>query len=102
LVLIVALFLRRCYRKQRALDRDAAAGEIVARADEQHAAILAGDDRGVYGELQTKAARSPVVVLGRCINGDRLPRGVGPWTVKALKRGGATSAEHLYSPLVRT
>ena len=24
--------------------------EIAARADEQHAAVLAGDDRGIYGE----------------------------------------------------
>jgi hypothetical protein len=30
--------------------RDAALAAIAARADEQHALILAGDDRGIYGE----------------------------------------------------
>jgi hypothetical protein len=58
LVLIVALFLLRCYRKQRALDRDAADAEIAARCDEQHAAILAGDDRGIYGKW-TPVAHTP-------------------------------------------
>jgi uncharacterized membrane protein len=50
IVLFLALLARWSYRRQRVLDRDAAAAEIIARADQQHAQILAGDDRGVYGE----------------------------------------------------
>ena len=39
----------------RCLDaRDAARLAIAARADEHHALILAGDDRGIYGEYTPK------------------------------------------------
>lgn len=34
--------------------RDAALAAIRARADEQHAQILAGDERGIYGEYTPK------------------------------------------------
>jgi ABC-type Fe3+-siderophore transport system permease subunit len=50
IVLIATLLIARSYRKQRALERAAGNAEIAARCDEQHAAILAGDDRGIYGE----------------------------------------------------
>jgi hypothetical protein len=32
--------------------RDAARAAIIARAGEQHAQILAGDDRGMYGDYR--------------------------------------------------
>lgn len=50
LVLLAALLIARSYRHQRVLERDAENAKIVARADEQHAQILAGDGWGVYGE----------------------------------------------------
>jgi hypothetical protein len=34
--------------------RDAARLALAARADEQHALVLAGDDRGIYGEYTPK------------------------------------------------
>lgn len=37
------------YAASRLDARDAARRAIAARADEQHAQILAGDDRGLYG-----------------------------------------------------
>ncbi len=50
LVLLAALLIAWSYRHQRVLERDAENAKIAARADEQHAAVLAGDARGVYGE----------------------------------------------------
>lgn len=38
------------YLARRDDQRRAARDEIVARADEQHRLVLAGDDRGMYGE----------------------------------------------------
>ena len=40
----------------RQLERRRRAAEIRARADRQHAAVLAGDDRGVYGDYPPAAA----------------------------------------------
>jgi len=37
------------YAARRVDDRESAHKAIVARADQQHAWVLAGDDRGVYG-----------------------------------------------------
>jgi hypothetical protein len=34
--------------------RDATRLALAARADEQHALVLAGDDRGIYGEYTPK------------------------------------------------
>ena len=50
IVLFLVLLIVWSYRRQRRLERDAANAEIVAWANEQHAQILAGDDRGTYGE----------------------------------------------------
>jgi len=38
--------------ERRADAREAARLALVARADQQHAWILAGDDRGIYGDYQ--------------------------------------------------
>lgn len=47
----IALLIAVGWYVSRRLDaRDAARAAIIARADEQHALILAGDDRGIYGE----------------------------------------------------
>jgi hypothetical protein len=43
------------YAARRVDDREDARLAIVARADQQHAWVLAGDDRGVYGEYAPAA-----------------------------------------------
>jgi hypothetical protein len=54
-VLGVALLAGVVWYVSRCLDaRDAARLAIAARADEQHALVLAGDDRGIYGEYTPK------------------------------------------------
>jgi len=40
------------YAARRADAREHARMAIVARADQQHRMVLAGDDRGVYGEYR--------------------------------------------------
>jgi membrane protein YqaA with SNARE-associated domain len=37
-------------RDDRAVERRCRDAEICARADRQHAQVLAGDDRGIYGQ----------------------------------------------------
>ncbi len=49
-LVIGGMVLRSMYLDRRDEERQAADAEIVARADQQHADILAGYDRGVYGE----------------------------------------------------
>jgi hypothetical protein len=46
-----ARLVRWLYRRQRAADERLAQAhvDLAARADQQHAWVLAGDDRGVYG-----------------------------------------------------
>ena len=54
-VLGVLLLAGGIWYVSRCLDaRDAARLAIAARADEQHALVLAGDDRGIYGEYTPK------------------------------------------------
>jgi hypothetical protein len=42
------------YVSQRLDARDAARRALVARADQQHAWVVAGDDRGIYGDYAPK------------------------------------------------
>jgi hypothetical protein len=46
------------YMARRVDAREDKRAALVARADQQHAWVLAGDDRGIYGEYQ-KAVVSP-------------------------------------------
>jgi hypothetical protein len=50
LLLVAGVWLLSRWLDARDAARDAALAAIAARADEQHALILAGDDRGVYGD----------------------------------------------------
>jgi hypothetical protein len=53
IIIGIALLIAASWYVSRRLDaRDAARAAIAARADEQHALVLAGDDRGVYGEYR--------------------------------------------------
>jgi hypothetical protein len=45
------------YVERRADAREEMRAALAARADQQHAWVLAGDDRGVYGEFPPAAVR---------------------------------------------
>jgi hypothetical protein len=49
LLAALAFYVSRCIEA-----REEARLAIAARADEQHALVLAGDDRGIYGEYTPK------------------------------------------------
>ncbi len=51
-VLIAGGWLLSRHLDARDTAREAARAAIIARADEQHAQILAGDDRGMYGDYR--------------------------------------------------
>jgi hypothetical protein len=56
-VVAVAYVVRSVWRERDAAverERDSLA-KLVARADQQHAWVLAGDDRGIYGEWPREA-----------------------------------------------
>jgi hypothetical protein len=54
-VLGVALLAVLVFYAERRIDaREDARAALVARADQQHALVLAGDDRGIYGEYTPK------------------------------------------------
>jgi hypothetical protein len=55
LLLVAGVWLLSRWLDARDAARDAALAAIVARADEQHAWVLAGDDRGLYGEYPPAA-----------------------------------------------
>jgi hypothetical protein len=54
LVLFVGLLWLAFYTAWRVGDQYAERAALVARADQQHAWILAGDDRGIYGDYWAK------------------------------------------------
>ena len=47
-----------CSECQRGAELDAERAEIVARADQQHVWLMAGDDRGVYGPVGAELMRN--------------------------------------------
>jgi cytoskeletal protein RodZ len=49
-VLLVGLLWLALYVVRRVDDREEKRDALVARADQQHAWVLAGDDRGIYGD----------------------------------------------------
>jgi hypothetical protein len=52
IVLFRLLLWLASYVSDRLDERDAKRAALVARADQQHAWVLAGDDRGVHGEYR--------------------------------------------------
>ena len=53
-VLLVGLLWLALYAVRRVDDREEKCDALVARADQQHTWILAGDDRGIYGDYPPK------------------------------------------------